>query len=545
MTSTAREAFRLLTDVPATLARAEGDEQEGYWRLLGIFNGYRVVVALVLLVGIELLGRTSFVPNVNVTDFEHAALAYLLLVIGGILLQALRRPGFEWQLSGQVAVDVVAFNVLSYLAGGIRSGLLLILFVTIAASGLLSRGRLAAFHAALAAIGVLLAQAWGVMALDRPVEQFLQAGLLSFGFFGVATLAWAMARYASGAVRLAIQRGIDLANLSEINRLVIGDMQDGVLVVDRAGRIRAANPRAESFLGSIPGESPPRLAEFAPGVASRVERWRVEPGARLDPVSAGNSGRELHVRCVAIGDGARRATVVFLTDFSEQQKQVQQVKLAALGRLTASIAHEIRNPLSSIHHAAELMQEDDSLGPDNARLAGIIRDNARRLERLVQEVLSLNRRDQARLAAIPGREYLEAFAAEFCDLEKVPAEIFSLEIDTDRPLLFDRIHLHQVLWNLTRNALRHCRKQADSIRLCLAPAALDGMLQLDIVDDGPGVDSELQGQLFEPFFTTDAQGTGLGLYIARQVCQANGAQLEYVSVAPGGQFRMLMKAAEA
>jgi two-component system sensor histidine kinase PilS (NtrC family) len=163
----------------------------------------------------------------------------------------------------------------------------------------------------------------------------------------------------------------------------------------------------------------------------------------------------------------------------------------------------------------------------------------------VQEVLHLNRRDEAQPEALPGAAYLQDFAREFTQLERVPEEALLIEVDTAHAIIFDRVHLHQVLWNLTRNAWRHCRQQAGSVRICLSPAAIEGMVQLDVIDDGPGVDPSLQDQLFEPFFTTESQGTGLGLYIARQVCQANGANLDYINVAPGGQFRIVMRGESA
>jgi two-component system, NtrC family, sensor histidine kinase PilS len=223
--------------------------------------------------------------------------------------------------------------------------------------------------------------------------------------------------------------------------------------------------------------------------------------------------------------------------------QAQQTKLVALGRLTASIAHEIRNPLSSIGHAAELMEEDRALQPEEQRLLAIIRSNVHRLDRIVQEVLYLNRRDRAQPEAIEPLPYLETFAAEFCATEKCPPDAVDVQVRTTQRLLFDRQHLDQVLWNIVRNALRYCRKQAGSIRIVVWPAPAVGNLLIDVHDDGPGIARAAQAHLFEPFFTTDAQGTGLGLYIARELCEGNGARLEYVENPAGGQFRITVKGA--
>ncbi|HVK53772.1 MAG TPA: ATP-binding protein [Burkholderiales bacterium] len=513
------------------------------WRLLSVFHGYRLLLAFTFTISVSLLADTGFFRSVDTQQFLAASLFYLFA--SGIVLLAViaKKPDFEFQLSFQVLLDVVMINVLAYASGGIRSGLALMLLATIACAGLISRGRLVLFHASLAVIGVLATHAYGVLYNKAPIQDFFQVGMMSLGYFAMAWLAYVLARYAEASERLAIERGVDLANMAQINQLVIRDLHDGVLVVDEHQRIRACNPQAEHLFGSIPRDAAPLLVEYSPDLNEWQERWSVRPESALPPLRAPFDNREINVRFVSIGkkQSAAAAIVIFLIDLSEQQQQVQQVKLAALGRLTASIAHEIRNPLSSINHATELLQEDDSQSIGNRRLLAIIRDNALRLDRMVQEVLHLNRRDHAHLEAIPTRPYLESFIEEFSQTEKVPEGVFSLELDTDRPLLFDRVHLHQVLWNLTRNAWRHCHKRTGSLRICLSPAAMEDMLQLDVVDDGPGVEPEHQDQLFEPFFTTDSKGTGLGLYIARQVCQANGAYLDYVAVSPGGQFRILVK----
>jgi two-component system sensor histidine kinase PilS (NtrC family) len=221
------------------------------------------------------------------------------------------------------------------------------------------------------------------------------------------------------------------------------------------------------------------------------------------------------------------------------------MKLVALGRLTASIAHEIRNPLSSITHASELLEEDDGRSTDDRRLLGIIRDNAHRLDRMVQEVLYLNRRDRAQPESIDAAAYLKEFANEFCGNEKVPAAALTTEVRTAQRMWFDRTHIDQVLWNLARNAWRHCRKEAGSIRITLGGGTSGDLLALEVIDDGPGVAISSLPHLFEPFFTTDSQGTGLGLYIARELAEVNGARLEYVVRDQGACFRVTLRATPA
>ncbi len=516
---------------------------ESYWRSLTYFNSYRGIIALVFFFVITFYhGQSSFgseAPRL----FTLTCAAYF---VSSLLFAAMiwkRWPAFAIQLELQVFTDIVCLVLLIQASGGIKSGIGLMLLISMMAAGLVSRGRLALFHAAVATIGVLFVEFYRDIGGEAASGEYVQSGLLSSGFFVTAWLAHTVAKYTRESEQLAARRGKDLINLAQVNQLVIQDLSDGVIVVDGEGAVRSANKQAENYLGSLITRAGANLRDVSPLLAAHVASWRANPQQKFPPLTAPVKDALLEMRFVAIGEAMPQPTVIFLRDLSRQQSAAQQLKLAALGRLTASIAHEIRNPLSSINHAAELLQEGEDIPPTDARLLQIIRDNSLRLDRLVQEVLNLNRREHANPEVIAPKLYLSDFIDDFSEVEKVPKSAFSLDVQTDASFSFDRAHLHQVLWNLTRNAWRHCQQHDHSIRIFFSRASMDNMLQLDILDDGPGVDPSMQDQLFEPFFTTESQGTGLGLYIAREVCEANGARLEYVSVAPGGQFRILVRGA--
>ena len=513
------------------------------WRTLEVFCGYRIVLAVVVGIAFGL-----FDVNVMIVGAQAPALivpTVVLYTVASLVLLAparLRDPGIAIQVTAGVFVDVVAIAMLMYATGGIRSGFGVILLVSLAAAGLITRGRLAFFHAALASLAVLLEQTFRMWRYDAAPHDFLQAGLTSAAYFATAGLASALARYARTSEQIAEARKIDLANLSQINELVIRDMQDGILVVDSEGGIRQHNPRAMQLLGPLPAGRRPVLSEYAPEISALLDAWRKGSTTTFMQLRAHRAAGELQVHFVPIGSGNPAPAVIFVEDVGRMRQQAQQMKLVALGRLTASIAHEIRNPLSSIGHAADLLAEDDTLNESGGRLLSIIRGNVFRLDRIVQEVLYLNRRDRAQPEAIDARAYLANFANEFCGAEKVPADGLDVQVRTAQRLWFDRQHLDQILWNLARNAWRHGRKSAGSIQLIVTPALLPAMLHLDVIDDGPGISAAAQPHLFEPFFTTDAQGTGLGLYIARELCEGNGARIELV---PGdhGHFRVTLKSA--
>ena len=513
------------------------------WKTLVAFCGYRVGLAMLVAMiyaqvnAVFLIGVQA--PATALTTIIAYAILSVLLVVPAWM----REPNLVVQVTAGVLVDVVAIVLLMHTSGGIRSGLGIILLVSLAAAGLITRGRLAFFHAAVASLAVLFEQSFQLWRFDAPPNDFVQAGLTSLAFFATAALGFSLARYARTSERIAQERTVDLANLSQINELVIRDMQDGILVVDSEGRIRQHNPRVEMLLGPLPPGRRPALAEYAPEVAAMLDTSRGGPETTFMQFRSPRSSSELAVQFVAIGTGNPPPSVIFVEDVGRMRAQAQQMKLVALGRLTASIAHEIRNPLSSISHAAELLGEDPGAPEGDKRLLSIIRDNVLRLDRMVQEVLYLNRRDRAQPEAIDARTWLATFVKEFCDGEKVAQDLIDHQVRTTQRLLFDRQHLDQVMWNLARNALRHGKGVAGSIRILLSPGNSPGMLVLEVSDDGPGVTPKNQVHLFEPFFTTDSQGTGLGLYIARELCEGNGARIEYIQEAAGSRFRITLKGA--
>lgn len=461
-----------------------------------------------------------------------------------MLFIKLRHPGFNWQLALQVSSDIVFFTIMLYASGGLQSGLGVLLLVSLAGAGLISRGRLALFFASMATIGLLLQETYSVLTVDFYSAQYSQAGLLSLAYFAVAWLAHQLAQYTLASEQLAKERGVDLANMAQVNQLVIQDIQEGVLVVDKSGNIRQRNTYAEKLLDLSPSSSKTealRLSDHLPEIAGRLASWQGDSTINFDLLRLSHSNALVRTRFVPIQSDFRNGVVIFLEDMGRIQAQLQQLKLAALGRLTANIAHEIRNPLSAINHAAELLEEEQLTNNTNSRLVRIICDNTQRLNKIVQDVLQLNRRNISKLDVVNASEFIRAFLEEFCYVEKIDRNTFLLNFSHDYLIHFDRDHLNQILWNLCRNAWRHCRKQAGSIHIELSTGFNENNIHLDIFDDGPGVDPQQLKQIFEPFFTTASSGTGLGLYIAREMCETNHASLEYIENPTGGHFRITCK----
>ena len=511
---------------------------DGYWRSLFFLNLYRFGVAGLLLATWAIMGDQPVWVDYDSRLFGLVAATYLLFGAISAVAAKMRWPRFNRQLTLQVIGDIIFITTLMYASGGIKSGFGLLLVVAIAAASLVSQGRLALFYAAVATIAVLLEQSWQLLTWSEKYQDYTHAVMLSLSFFATAWLAHSFARRTQESEALASQRGVDLANLAEVNQLIIRDMPDGVLVVDRRLQLRQLNDQARALL-AIPnavGENTP-LDACAPYLSSLLRDWMSGTLGNESNRRLAVAGRELQLRFVPVGAGREQGAVVFVSDWSQVQSQAQQLKLAALGRLTANIAHEIRNPLSAIGHAAQLLLEDASADPTQLRLLDIVDTNVQRLDGMVQDVLQLNRRDRAKPELIAPEAFLSEFRLQFCQVEGIPDEAFALDSMSDVPsLLFDRHHLQQVLWNLCRNAWRHGSKTAGSLRVALN--SHPSRVRVDVVDDGLGVSEESLPHLFEPFFTTEASGTGLGLYIARELCEANGARIEYVATPKGAIFRI-------
>jgi two-component system sensor histidine kinase PilS (NtrC family) len=514
-------------------------------RILWILGVYRATCAT-LLVGIALFLDLRIAGIGQPNTFLTAAGMYF--VFGLLSFLWVQRESLVIPLSALLLSllvgDIVFIALLMYSGGSASGPLPILLFPQLAASGWLMRSRIAFFHAALASSVLIAVDSWRLIDGLIPGPQILQTGLIGFGYFATVGIALALGRYTKASEDLAAQRGIDVANLEQVNRLIIQDMQDGVLVVDLNGVVRGHNAQVTRLLGGFGRmRGGMRLAEFSSILHDYWRRWQEDFAEPLPPFKVEATQRLLRVRLVRIGSGLNGGTLIYLEDLGRAQGEAQQIKLAAMGRLTASIAHEVRNPLSAINQAAQLLEEDGSVAPEGQRLLSMIRNNAKRIDRIVGEVLQLNRRDRQQPEVIAFDEFMTSLAEEIGQAEHIPAGGIVIKCSGDMLVIFDRGHINQILWNLVRNAWQHCQKKDGSIQVVARPGYMGDAVICELADDGPGIPAELRAQVFEPFFTTRPGGTGLGLYIARELADANGAALELLPKGPGAHFRLTLKRA--
>ncbi|PKO85815.1 MAG: histidine kinase [Betaproteobacteria bacterium HGW-Betaproteobacteria-12] len=505
---------------------------EPNWRSFQYFNLYRLVLAglflLAMLFPHELTARLNLLPSSPMLALTGG---YMVAVIAGLLLSIHWQRRFNFQLSLQMLVDVTVVSLIMLVAGGVGSGLGILLLVSLAAASLVGRGRLVLLYAALATLAVLAIQIYGILTLRFEEASVVQAGFISAGFFATAILARLLGQRVMINEDLARRRGVALDNQIRISQRIVERMQDGVLIVGDEGVVGRHNPVARAMLG-LPNEDHLHLAIVAPMLAKAQAVW--VSGGDETVQFAGADGRELQARFERTSSSDKEL-LIFLEDVSRIKERAQQMKLASLGRLTASIAHEIRNPLSAISHAGELLREERR-GEMQERLLRILNDNVVRLDRIVQDVLQLGRQSRAQPEQLALAEFCASFVEHFVAAENLSADVVQLIAPQPVDICFDRSHLHQILWNLVSNALRHSSRASAAVRLQVVAVAEAGRVELHVIDDGPGVPDTVREQIFEPFFTTHHQGTGLGLFIARELCAANGATLAIAANAPGGHF---------
>lgn len=513
------------------------------WKPLRVLNLYRIGIALLFL-ALPLFPAMDFLGRYNGSLYVWVSLSYILVALSSIYVSYHRRPGFALQVYALASLDILAITLLMYSSGGIASGLGMLMIVAVAGTSLLVPGRTALFFAALGSLALLLEEGYAELAGLFETTGYSQAGMLGAALFTTALLAVSLAKRAKESAELAERRGLDLANMTELNEHIVNRMSRGIIVVDEEAHIRLMNRPAWELLGAPQAKHLGSLQEVSQPLYRLYQRWgALQAEEQAFPQPDLDSIQGLQVRITRVGARKEdRGAIIYLEDAAELNRRIQETKLASLGRLTASIAHEIRNPLGAISHAAQLLGESPALDKPDRRLVGIITDQSKRMNEIIQNILQLSRKEQPKQELIPLGDWLADFIEEFSRVQGVPRDWAALSVTPDAlEALMDPNHLHQVLWNLCANAIKYGTREGapPAIEINATHSPNNGSPQLDVVDHGPGIEPDAQASLFEPFFTTSSTGTGLGLYISRQLCQNNGGELSYHSDASGGScFRL-------
>ena len=526
--------------------RRKGDQNASLqFRSLQLLNGYRLAIAI-LLFSFNFIDINAFSQYQPANIFFALSAFYLFYSVGAWFLSLKNIISLKNQVHVNALVDVLSIAWFTLIAGGVSSGWGTLIIAPIAGAALLLPGRTALLFAAYGTVALIFQEFYGDITEVILNTAFTQAGLLGIALFATAFLAITLAKRASESAALAEKRGIDLANLAQLNEHLINRIDSGIIVVDEDSSIKLMNRAAAELLGLSKSPNQLSLQQASKGLYSIHQKWTSPEYLRNDKNSFSlerENQSPVRIRITKVGSRSEdRGSVIYLSDTSEINRQVQDSKLASLGRLTASIAHEIRNPLGAISHAAQLLEESDTLNDDNKRLADIIHVQSNRLNEVIQNVLRLSRKDNLSLENISLGNWLNQFAIEFGEVHSLETNWSKIEIDPDTlTVLFDINHLHQIVWNLCANAIKYATANGSDAIITMKGYSDSSTKTkyLDIIDTGPGISAADQDKLFEPFYTTSSTGTGLGLYISRELCLSNGGELNYIAMPGGGScFRV-------
>ena len=540
----AREPYR--PTMPATAAISDPAPTDLARRVAGWLNLYRILVPAVLVSAVLVAGRGQNTA-VHPVLFLATCAGYFGAAAALMLLQRLSRAAPLLTPLANGVLDATAIAMILYATGGVSSGFGILLVLPVLALTLLAGRREALLIAALAALAVLLPQFF-IGLNSRHTADYTTAGVLGIVLFAIALSAWPLAHRIRESEATVRRQEVDLANLAQLSQYIVRHLRESILVVDLQDRIRLINDSAAQMLGAEHAHPDAPLAEVAPRLMELLARWRESASptgifAHEDPTFVGVDGaRILRAHFAALGAVSPAPVLVFLEDTSLIAEKVQQSKLAALGRLSASIAHEIRNPVGAMSHAGQLLGESPHLGPEDRRLTEIIRHHGERVSRTIDSVLRLSRREQAHAEQLPLAGWGESFLEEFCETMQWPRARLRLTVPAeDLEIRFDPGQLRQIVWNLCENALKHAVGEHPdrAIELNCGRLGRSGRPYLDVADRGSGVPREHIERMFEPFFSAGG-GTGLGLFLARELAQANGATLLYEPRHGGGSiFRLV------
>jgi len=530
-----------------SLLQRAADEPDLTWRVLITLNAFRVLLAIGMLALFFAGDDPHVFGDQFPTLFSVTAAGYLVFAVFSAvtLYQRWLPPGV--QSVTQSLVDIAAIVILMHASGGIESGLAGLLIVFIGASSLVLPMQFPAILAALATFAILGEQLYSQLSGAMTDANYPAAGIVSAVIFALALATRPLSRRIQASEALALQRGVDLRNLSQLNEYIVQHLRESIIVIDVNNEIRLSNTSATQLLGATGQVSGLPLKNVFEPLDDYIQNWRLNPDLDSHPeftVTSTSSNLPVAAHLAPLGkDGERRgAVLIFLEDPSLMNERVQQSKLASLGRLSASIAHEIRNPVGAMSHAAQLLAEADSITDDDLRLTEIIRTHSSRVSHIIDNMLQLSRRESSRPERVALKDWVTDFVDEFSRTLELQEGEFTIEdISDDLEVRMDRSHLRQVLWNLCDNAIKYA-SEAGGILVEIRGARLQGQGRpyLEVLDHGLGIDVTTAEKMFEPFYTERPGGTGLGLYISRELCELNRSTLLYFDRPGGGSiFRIV------
>jgi two-component system sensor histidine kinase PilS (NtrC family) len=516
------------TIYPCPFSKGYGMPANQAWQLLKIFYIYRFILSC----SIVILYYFRFEPlSVGSTDndlFKYASLIYMALTAALGFAIFWRILNYSTLAQALIFTDIIMLTVLMFASGGVKSGVGILLAVSVAAGGLLVGGRCALVFAAIASLSILAEEMYAIENLMSARTNYTYAGMLGASYFAIALLSLVLARRSEQILQLADRQQNTIIQLEELNQYIVQHLQSGIIIADNQQVIHVANQSALRLVNLT--LTPYKLSGISDDLVQDFEYW-LNFGENNTTMLKLSSESELQCRFVALPTHQQDFYMIILEDTALYNQRLQQSKLASLGRLTASIAHEIRNPLGAISHAGQLLSESSYLSGQDLRLTKIIETNCGRVNQIIVDILNLSKRTDSTREKIDLLHWLGDFLTNYY-IEQIDAT-GKFRVLLENPSLaesgvgafIDPGHLKQIMDNLCQNALRYGYPDKGLIEIQVK-FTVHGPC-IEVIDNGPGISPEHLKQLFEPFFTTSASGTGLGLFISRELAELNQAKLSY------------------
>jgi len=498
------------------------------YQTLRVYLYYRIVLASLLFLMYEAELASKALGQSNPELFRFVSLGYVFLSLASLAL-LLDRQSFRstYKVLFLLLVDITALSVLVQASGGVTSGLGYLLVITAAVASMFLKGQLAIGFAALITIGIMV-QTLFLARGDDIIRPLFGAGTLGFLIFVTAiTFRYLTARIRTSSLEAA-EKSEYARQLVQLAQHIVTRMRTGIAVIDDENKVELINDSALQLLelqrgNLIFGKDITQLSDLK----NIIGAWRKNPVSGKTYVHPMKEGKEIRISFASLNAESLNLTILYVEDYRNLIQHAQQLKLASLGRLTASIAHEIRNPLGAISHAAQLLSESDNLIETDVRFTEIILQHSKRVNQIIENTMSLSKRKEPKAELIDLKEWIPLFIEEYSTAKSCEIE-YSWD-DAHPDIKMDPTHLRQILTNLFDNGLRYSmdliNKALIDVRTGLSQN--DDTTYIEVIDHGAGVREDKVQDIFEPFYTTGTQGTGLGLYISRELCEINQATLNY------------------
>ncbi len=507
-----------------------------YWQALAYFNFYRILLSglFLFLIYIGQLPQPLGILDERIFSIVSHVYFFIALSFSWFIFEQL--PRFNLQIAIHVLVDIILLSLLMYSSNGLSSGFGMLLVIAVAGGSILRAGRISILFAAISTIAVLGHELYiQFFRFSHPVN-YTHAGILGATFFITAIIGNILAAKVRETEALAEQQAIEINELAKLNEHIVQRMQSGIIVLDNSMNILLMNESAKHLLVH-PKTGIESDQNYIRGLLKNyLDAWILDKSQQNLIIRPDESNHELQASFIKLKQGKNYQVLVFIEDIAELRQRAQHLKLASLGRLTASIAHEVRNPLGAIYHAGQLLQESQSIRDEDKRLVEIINEHSIRVNNIIENVMSISRREQSILEKVQIYSWLYLFINELKSKFKLSDDSIKLIIkNKDLQIKMDPIQIHQVIWNLCENALRYSAGKP-LLSICCDISNDTKRPYIDIIDYGNGISEDIKDNLFEPFLTTEPGGSGLGLFLARELCEANQAALSLQSSSSEGSI---------